>query len=245
MEDAAADLQYKNQSNGESPVYDMSRHVAVDPEKLAANKCACMDHHSTEIEYYKILRTQILHKMKAKGWKTVMVTSALPGEGKTLTAINLALTFARAFNQTVLLVDADLKQQAVHRVLSYESDLGLIDHLVDDRPVQDLIVWPGIEKLTIISGGRIIQDSAEFLGSPRMKALAGQMRERYHDRYILYDMPPVLGRADALAFSSMVDGVLMVVRACTTSSADLKAAIDLIPREKFLGYVLNRLPEKS
>ena len=245
MKNIAADQQFIGDNDWEPPIYDTSRSVTIDPAVLTANKCVCIDQHSSEIEYYKIVRTQILHKMKDKGWKTLMVTSALPGEGKTLTAINLALTFARAFNQTVLLVDMDFKQQAVHRVMSYESDIGLIDHLVDDRPIHDLIVWPGIDKLTVISGGRTVHDSAEFLGSPRMRGVAGQMRERYQDRYIIYDMPPLIGRADALAFSSMVDCVLMVVRACSTPSADINAALELIPKEKVLGFVLNRFPSAT
>ncbi len=85
-----------------------------------------------------------------------MVTSAKPGEGKTLTAINLAITLAKEFNQTVLLVDCDLRKQDVHRRFGYESDKGLGDYLLNECSMNEIISWPGVEKLTLISGGRII-----------------------------------------------------------------------------------------
>ncbi|MBU0995310.1 MAG: CpsD/CapB family tyrosine-protein kinase [Proteobacteria bacterium] len=223
-----------------APVYDMSKRVEIDPEILKTNRCVCINSNAQEIEYYKILRTQIVQKMQQHNWKTLMITSVQQGEGKTITAINMALTFARAFNQTVLLVDSDLKQQSVHQYMNYESEIGLIDYLLDDRPVQELIVWPGIDKLTIMSGGRMIQDSTELLNSQKMKVLVEQMKERYQDRYILFDVPPIIGRADALAFAAVVDCILIVVQAYRTPKNKIKEALDLMPGEKLLGFVLNR-----
>jgi non-specific protein-tyrosine kinase len=83
-----------------------------------------------------------------------MITSALPGEGKTLTSINLALTFAKAFGQTVLLVDADLRMQNIHEILGYESSKGLVEHLLDGCPLSELIVWPGVETDRDLGAGR-------------------------------------------------------------------------------------------
>jgi non-specific protein-tyrosine kinase len=169
-----------------------------------------------------------------------MITSALPGEGKTLTAVNLALTFAKEFNHTVLLVDCDLRKQQIHKVLGVESERGLIDALMDSRPLQELIIWPGIEKLTFISGGRTIPDTSEVLSSAKMKALVSEIKSRYRDRYVFFDVPPALSAADALAFAPLVDAILMVVQAEKTSIQDVKKAVDLFPKEKFLGFVLNR-----
>ena len=145
-----------------------------------------------------MLRTRILHRTRGTGGTTVMITSALSGEGKTVTAVNLALTFAKAFSQTALLVDADLKRQQVHQVLGFESDRGLGDYLQDGCDVSDLIVWPGIEKLTVISGGKRIEESSELLGSPGMRTLVEGMKSRYEDRYVFFDVPPVLAGADAI-----------------------------------------------
>jgi non-specific protein-tyrosine kinase len=225
------------------PDYCVSQCVSLDPKRLAENRVVCIAPDAPEIEYYKVLRTQIQHRCRPNGWNTVMITSVHPGEGKTLTSINLALTFAKAFDQTILLVDCDLKRQKIHKRLSCNSERGLINYLMDDTPVQDLIVWPGIEKMTLISGGSTIRDSSELIGSPKMKDLVEEMKHRYDDRYILFDVPPVLSGADAMAFAPLVDVVLMVVQARKTSMPDILKSLEMIPQEKFLGFVLNR--EKS
>jgi protein-tyrosine kinase len=223
-----------------SPVYSESRSIGLNPKKASENRCVCILPDAPEIDSYKVIRTQIQQRARENGWNTVMVTSVQPGEGKTLTSINLAITFAKEFHQTVLLVDCDLKQQNIHQYLGLSSDTGLIDYLTDDCPLKDLIIWPGIEKLTLISGGKTIQDSTELLGSPRMKSLISEMKSRYEDRFVFFDVPPILGRADAIAFAPLVDCILMVVEAGQTSIQDIKKALELIPKDKFMGFVLNR-----
>jgi protein-tyrosine kinase len=190
---------------------------------------------------YKVLRTQIQQRTKEQGWNTVMITSAMPGEGKTHTAINLALTFAKEIAQTVLLVDCDLKRQEIHKRFGTKSPKGLIDYLVDDCPVGELIIRPDIDTLAFISGGRTIQDSAELLGSPKMQDLVVEMKKRYPDRYILFETPPVLFGADAVAFAPLVDCIVLVVEADRTSIQSVRKALELLPQEKVLGCVLNRL----
>jgi non-specific protein-tyrosine kinase len=175
-----------------------------------------------------------------EGKNTVMVTSAQPGEGKTLTAINLALSFAKEFDQTVLLVDCDLKQQSIHEVLGIDSEKGLVNYLLDNADLSKLIMWPGIEKFTLLSGGHPLFDGSEFLGPLRMKELVSQMKGRYADRYVIFDVPPVLAGADALAFAPLVDSIVMVVEAGKTSIHDVSKAISMLPGEKLLGLVLNR-----
>jgi len=169
-----------------------------------------------------------------------MITSALPGEGKTLTAINLSLTFAREFHQTVLLVDCDLRKQNIYSMLGIKSEKGLIDYLLRDTCLEDLIIWPNIDKFTLISGGRSAQDSAELLGSQKMKELFADMKSRYTDRFVIFDVPPLLSGADALTFMSLVDGVLLVVQADKTSVEDVNRALEMIPTGKLLGLVVNR-----
>ncbi len=223
-----------------SPAYTQSEKIKLNPAVLTANRLICIDPGSPIVEHYKLLRTQILQRTRAKGWNTIMITSPNPGEGKTTTAINLALTFAREFSNTALLVDADLKQQAIHKKLGYTSPAGLSDYLLYDTPMNDLIVWPGIEKLTIISGGRIIDNSTELLGSSRMGELVHEMKTRYDDRYVLFDVPPLINVADAVAFAPIVDAILIVVEEGKTSNHQIKTALQMIPQEKFLGFVMNR-----
>jgi protein-tyrosine kinase len=224
-----------------SPEYSTSRSVRLDPKLMAERRCVGMLTDAPEVEPYRILRTQIMKRTKEKGGNTIMITSPLPGEGKTLTAVNLAFTFAREFKQTVLLVDCDLRRQQVHLMLGYDSDKGIIDYLLRDVPMNELIVWPGIEKMTVISGGKTVQESSEILGSPRMQELVTGMKGRYQDRYVLFDAPPVLSAADTLALAPLVDYILLVVQAEKTSVPDVKRALQLLPREKVMGIVMNRM----
>lgn len=222
-----------------SPSYTTSKTVKLNMKTLADNRCVAIFPYAKETEVYKVLRTQILRYTKKKGGNTFMITSAQPGEGKTLTAINLAFTFAKLFEQTVLLVDGDLRQQSIHKQLGFESDRGLADYLVDNRPVPEIITWPGIDKLTLISGGRLIHESTELLGSTRMSEIVDDMKTRYPDQYVFLDVPPILSSADVLAFVPLVDYIIMVVRAGTTSLNDVRKAIELTPQEKVIGFILN------
>jgi non-specific protein-tyrosine kinase len=222
-----------------SPSYTISRSVALNPQVLTVNRCVGYQQESREMEFYKVLRTQILQRTNGRG-STVMVTSALPGEGKTLTAINLAFTFAKEFKQTALLVDCDLRQQQIHKVLGFPSEKGVADYLLNDCPIRELFVWPGVEKLTIISGGKTVKDSSELLGSPGMKNLVTDMKNRYPDRYVFFDVPPLLTSADSLAFAPYIDYILVTVQAEKTPLQDVNKALRLLPAEKVLGLVMNR-----
>ncbi|MDJ0781121.1 MAG: AAA family ATPase [Desulfosarcinaceae bacterium] len=224
----------------QAPVYSQSRGVQLDLDLLAANRCICALPDTPESDYYRVLRTQIQQIATAKGWKTLMVTSTQPGEGKTLTSINLAFSFARAYHQTVLLVDCDYRRQCIHKYLGLSGEMGLIETLLDGVPVNEVIVWPGVEKMALISGGRTISDSAELLSSPMMKTLVLEMRNRYLDRFVFFDLPPILGGADAMAFANLVDGVVLVVGAGEVAKKDLYSALSAIPEEKLVGIVVNK-----
>jgi non-specific protein-tyrosine kinase len=228
-------------NNWKPPTYSESTKVELDEAHLQKNRCVCITPDAPEIDSYKVLRTRIQHLTQAKGWNTLMVTSAEAGVGKTLTSVNLALTFSRAYNQTVLLVDCDFRHQSIHTVMGFENKYGLIDYLVDHRPLNEFMIWPGIDKLTVISGGRTFEDSTELLGSPRMKNLVQELKSRYDDRYIIFDVPPILGTADALALMPNIDSVIMVVEEGRSKAENIKSALEVIPPEKFLGFVMNRL----
>ena len=223
-----------------SPAYTISRPVMLDVNTLSDNRCVALFPYAFETEAYRVLRTQVLRLAEEKGCNTIMITSALPGEGKTLTAINMAFTFAKLFSRTVLLVDGDLRQQAIHKRLGFASDRGLADYLVDNVPMREIITWPGIDKLTLISGGRHMHETTELLGSAKMAELVQEMKTRYTDRFIFFDMPPILSSADALTFLPLVDLVIMVVQAGATQANDIKKALEMIPQEKVAGFVLNR-----
>jgi protein-tyrosine kinase len=222
-----------------SPNYTVSQPATLDMHVLESNRIVAMHSDRPETEQYKLLRTQVLHRMQANGWNTLMITSPEAGDGKTTTAINLAITFAREYSHTAILVDCDLRQQAIHQRMGFAGRLGLADYLLDDHPMHDIIIWPGIEKLTVISGKRTIQDSTELLSSQRMQVLVQEMKTRYPDRFVFFDVPPLLTVADAVAFAPFVDAVLIVVREGHTRMPGVQRALTLVPKERFLGYVMN------
>lgn len=220
--------------------YSESTCVEVDPAVLAANRGVCIRPDTREIQRYKILRTRIRQRTRGQGLNTIMITSANKREGKTVNAINMALTFARDLNQTVLLVDCDFTGQDIHRYMGITTPGSLIDYFLDGVPLQNLIVWPGIDKLSIISGNRTVTDSSELLASKGMADLVAEMKSRYDDRYVLFDAPPVLEHAEAISMAPLVDGILMVVEAGVTSKKEVQKAVRMLPQDKFLGFVLNK-----
>lgn len=236
----AAEVMSSLGTDWRAPSYTQSKQVAVDRNALDQNRCVCIDPESPYLNAYKILRTQILKYLRERGGNTVMVTSALPGEGKTVVSINLALAFARSFDITVLLMDCDLHKQDIHTYMGIESSRGIVDHLVYGVPLSEVIMWPGIDKFTLVSGGRLVNDTAELLASPKMNLLVEEVRSRYRDRCVIFDVPPVLAGADAIVFASLVDAVIMVIEANKTPMEDVRKALELIPKDKFAGFVLNK-----
>ncbi len=230
----------KSKTGGEPLTYKTSKKCVLDQKVTESNRGVCLYPDQAEIERYKILRTRIHQRFSDKPMNTIMVTSANKGEGKSTTSINMAFTFARDLNHTVCLVDCDFTGQDVHRYLGIKSKLSLIDYFLDDVPLSDLIIWPGIEKMTLISGDRTVFDSSELLSSDAMAGLVKEMGSRYKDRYVFFDAPPLLERSEALYIAPLMDGILMVVKAGVTSKKDVQKAVELIPKDKFLGFVLNK-----
>lgn len=192
-------------------------------------------------EAYKILRTQILQRLREKGWNSLAITSPGLNEGKTLTAINLAISLAMEVNYTVLLVDADLRHPGVHGYFGIEAEYGLSDYLTADKPLSELLVHPEeIPGFVILPGGKPLGNSAEMLSSPKMARLVEELKSRYPSRIILFDLPPILSAADALAFSPYVDAALLVIEEGKTQAEDAKRAVGLLQGTNVIGTVLNK-----
>lgn len=223
-----------------SPVYTRSKRVFMDPSVLMEHRCVGFFSSGRELEALRVLRTQILQRTLNRGGTTLMITSPNPREGKSLTAINLAFVLAKTFYQTVLLVDCDFRQQSIHKILGVHSEKGLVNYFIGHCPLEEIILWPGVEKMTFISGTTTISKSSELLGSEKMKELVLEMKMRYPERYILFDTPPVLSMADAIAFAPFVDHVLLVIQMGKTPLGDIQKALAVLPKEKIIGIVLNR-----
>lgn len=192
------------------------------------------------VDAYKVLRTRVLQKMRERGWNALAVTSPTKGAGTSVAAINLAISLALEINQTVLLVDADLRAPSIHKYFGFSPALGLTDYLLDQVPVEDILVHPrGIGRFVILPGSRGLVNSAEMLSSPRMNGLVRELKERYQSRIIVFDLPN-LYTADALAFIPQVDAVLMVLESGRTSQTDLATAVESLYGKPIVGSVLNK-----
>ncbi len=194
---------------------------------------------------FRVLRTQVLQRMDQARHTTLAVVSPGRGEGKSLTAANLAVGLAMQVSRTVLLVDVDLRRPAVHRYFGIEAEPGLVDHLVDDVPLARCLVNPGLARLVLLPAGRPLHGSSELLTSPKMIGLAAELKARYPDRIVVYDLPPMLASDDAIAFLTSVEDCLLVVQDGLTRKDDVKRAIELLNGCRLIGTVLNRCRDAS
>jgi protein-tyrosine kinase len=216
--------------------------ITVDDAILRENRIVMGLEPCTFTDAYNRLRTQVLQRFKEHNWNVLAVTSPGEGEGKTLTAINLAISIAREVDYTVLLVDANLRHPWMLEHFGLEHRKGLSDYLTDGIPLAELLVKPSrVEHLVLLPGGRPLTNSAEMLNSPKMAQLVEDMKSRYHSRIIIFDLPPVLTTADALAFSPYVDAALLVVEEGKTQKQYIEHAVELLNSTNIVGTVLNKV----
>jgi protein-tyrosine kinase len=171
----------------------------------------------------------------------VLVTSAVPGEGKTYCAINLAISIALEMDRTVLLVDADVARPSVPQALGVKVERGLLD-VLRDRQIElaDVLCNTDIGKLTLLPAGTAHQHATELLASETMGGLLQEMAGRYPDRIIIFDSPPLLAASEAAVLASRMGQIVMVVEAGKTSGAVLKAALGRIDSSNVAGLLLNK-----
>jgi len=225
--------------------YSKTATVTVDPIHLRDKRIILTKEQSAVADAYKVLRTHVLQRMRANGWKALAVTSPMDGNGKTLTAINLAISLAQDVNQTVLLVDLDLRRPTLGRYLWGSPTRGISDYLTDGADLGDLLIHPGIERLTVLPGNNSFTQSSEMLSSPRMIQLVQDLKTRYENRLTLFDMPPLLTSDDVLAFLPNLDAVMLVIEDGKTTGDQLDQAYRLLGDKNIIGTVLNKSAEAS
>ena len=176
----------------------------------------------------------------------IMVTSAVPGEGKSFTAINLAISMATEMENTVLLVDADVTKSAIVRYLGLDADKGLLDVLRDPTiKLSDVLIKTDVAKLTVLPAGRTFAHATELLASNAMRAFVRDIASRYPDRVILFDCPPLLSTSEASVLASYMGQIVFVVEAEKTPQEAIKDALARISDCEHVGIVLNKVPEKT
>jgi len=222
------------------------RTLRVDRDQLRRQSMITPDGERSPIaENFRRIKRQILanvaNSKPGAPANLVMVTSALAGEGKTFCAINLAISIALEMDYSVLLVDADVAKPSIPQLLGLDAGKGLMDLLVDRRiELAEVLCKTDIGKLTLLPGGTVHQHATELLASGAMRELLREMAERYQDRIVIFDSPPLLAASEAGVLASQMGQIVMVVETGKTTEAELKNALSRIESGNIAGLVLNK-----
>lgn len=220
-------------------VYRETTMIELNPKLLNKNHIVAnqVDHGVTDV--FRSLRAQVLRRLAKNRLSTLGITSLGNGEGKTTLAINLAIAIAMDINQTVLLVDANLRNPRVARYLGLEAKFGLADVLAGRASIAECLINPGIPRFCILPARDSIDNSAELLSSPQMLQLVRDLKDRYSDRLVIFDLPPLLTVADTIGFLPLIEATLLVVRDGSVQSADLKRMSSFLHEHNLIGTVFN------
>ena len=224
------------------------RSVVLDMERIRSLGLLVPDARRSRIkEEYRHIKRPLLMNAAGKGATIVehpnliMVTSSRPGEGKTFTACNLALSIAAERDRTVLLLDADVVKPSIAKMLGFEADQGLVDLLIDEQlELADVLVDTNVPSLTILPAGSTHHLSTELLASDNMRKLAAELSGRYADRVIVLDSPPLLMTTEASVLASLAGQIVMVVEAGRTYQSQVQEALALLDPNQIVGFVLNK-----
>jgi protein-tyrosine kinase len=194
---------------------------------------------SVEAELFKVLRSNLLFPAVGQPLRKILITSALPGDGKSFITSNLAISIAQGVEEHVLLIDCDVRRPTVHTRFGYGNVVGLSEHLSTGIDIAKVLLKSPIAKLSILPAGRPPGNPTELLSSKKMKALLEEVAGRYDDRFIIIDSPPPSLAPETSAIVNFVDGVIIVVKAGETPKSAVKETIEQIGKEKIIGIVLN------
>jgi len=194
---------------------------------------------SFEAEQFKHLRTNILFPVAGKLPRSIMVTSAVSGEGKSFVASNLAVSIAQNIDQHVLLMDCDIRRASIHSNFGFDDVAGLSEYLSKGTSLSSLLLKTEIDKLTILPGGKPPENPAELVSSNQMSKLLKEVTSRYSNRYIIIDSPPPHLTSETSVIARQVDGILLVVKSGSTDRKMVEELLEMVGKEKVLGIVLN------
>ncbi len=227
------------QSNDEI-VYTETKKLNLDFDKIKQQKIISIATAGKIENAYKVLRTQVVQRLRLNNWNAFGVVSSRSNEGKSLTAINLAISIAQEIQHTVLLVDFDLQNPSLHTFFNFHPEAGISDYLLYDKPLNEILINPGIDGLVMLPGREALINSSEALSSPKAIELVNELKTRYPKRIVVFDLPALLDTDDVIAFSPYIDAVLMVIEDGKSSQEDLQRSMDYLKKVNFLGSVLNK-----
>jgi len=191
---------------------------------------------------YRVLRTRVLQKLEAENWRTMAVVSPGASAGKTVTAINLAIAISSKADSRTTLVDLDFYRPSVARYLGLKEFPSNLDFFQGKRSLEEVTIRPDIANILLIANERVSRRGAEYLTSAKTDELIDRAINEYGSRAVIFDMSPLLGCDDTLAFLPKVDCVLLVAASGQTRIAELKEARRILSTTNIMGTVLNKSP---
>lgn len=226
-------------------LYAKARRYELDAEVLQKNRITSDDQALSVRSAYKMLRTRLLQRMRANNWNTLAISSARSNAGKTLTAINTAISIAHEPNKRVVLVDLDLRRPSIAKYLGIEPQYDLSDYLLNNVSIEKVAIRTSVDRLVIIPNTSAQEYSSELLSSTKMLSLVEKLSNDASGAIVIFDLPPMLDADDMLAFSPQVDALLFVVAECETRRADLQQVSELIEDLDVIGVILNKSDDDS
>jgi len=220
--------------------YTKTQTALIDKDALQNNRVIMGLNNDPRADLFRVLRTNVLKQLRDNNWNSFAITSATPGAGKTFISVNLAIAIAMEGNQSVLLVDADLRCPRVGKCLGLEWEFGLVDCLKMGISLEDTLINPGIERLVVLPGNHSNNNSSELISSRQMVNLINEIKSRYQSRIIIFDLPPLFAADDAMVLMPYADAALLVVEDGKNSSEELQHSMFLLEQTNLLGLVLNK-----
>jgi protein-tyrosine kinase len=220
--------------------------LSVDQSACEANRVLFApdnDHHSVAFDAYRILRTRLGHRIAAEHWNSLAITSTGPGDGKSVTALNLSLAIANEGKRNVFLLDLDLRNPSLCSHLGVELAKGIGDYLAGSAKLEEIFFSIGVENLTLAGGRTSYKNSAELLGGERLRELIAGIDAMCPNALIIADLPPLINVADALVVAPRLSATLLVVAEGLTRREGLAHALEVLGGVTVAGVVLNHSRE--
>jgi Mrp family chromosome partitioning ATPase len=215
--------------------------LTPDPEVLRRSRLLAPGLTGPAAEGFKMLRTQVTQRMQQRGWNTLAVLAPTVGDGATTVALNLAMAISADPKRSALLVDFNLRHPGVAAALGIPGEPGVEQCLMNEYRIEEVFVRvKGYEHLLLAPAAGAVAQSSELLASEAARRLVAEVKTRYADRMVLFDLPPVLGSDDALCFAPLVDAVLLVIAEGQTRIEDVRRCFELLKDRPVIGTVLNR-----
>jgi protein-tyrosine kinase len=217
----------------------------INLDKIDPDLVSVVNPESLETEIFKVLRGKILFPASGKPPRSIMITSAVPGEGKSFVAANLAVNMAQNIEDHVLLMDCDLRRPTMHRIFGLGRVKGLSEHLANGNKIPDLLIKTGLGKLSLLASGVPPDNPSEVLSSAKMANLLDELKTRYQDRYLIIESPPPMLAPETIAIAKHVDAVIVVIKFGSTPMDAVEELIDNLGKEIIIGAVINRFDART